>query len=157
MRKILLAGAAMLAIVGTAAATATTTSTTQIQATVTASCQTPTSTALVSFGTNPVVNATATGSVTLQCNFAGDNAGNLAVNFSSLNGGIQNGTSLKTYDLAFGASSATSTVLKATGLSAPTSLAAANSSENQPFNLTLTQAPDVAGTYSDTLTISVSY
>lgn len=157
MRKILLAGAAMLAVSAVANAATTATTQTIIQANVTASCQTPTTTENVSFGENPVVGATTDGNVSIKCNFAGNNSGALAVNFSSLNGGVQNGTSLKTYELEVGSLKATSTVLKATGLPVPTSLATANVSEDKQFTLKLLQLPDVAGAYSDTLTISVSY
>jgi len=158
MRKILLAGVAMVVATGASIAATTSSTSTQITATVTASCQTPTSSTPVPFGINPVASATATGTVTIQCNFAGDNSGALSVKFSSLNGGIKNGTSLKTYTLLFGATSASSSTFQApASLSAPTTLVAANTPETQGYTLTLNQTPDVAGPYSDTLTMTVSY
>jgi hypothetical protein len=160
MRKILLAGAAMLAVSGVAAATTTTTTPstqTTIQATVNASCQTPTSPASISFGTDPNIGATAAGSVTFQCNFVGDNSGALKINFTSTHGGIKNGSSVKTYDLVFNTVTTSSTALVAPGYDAPTTLAAANTPTTKLYDLVLTQKPDVQGSYQDTLTIAVSY
>lgn len=156
MRKILLAGAALLATTGMAMASDL--EGVAISALVTASCSL-TDPADITFPTNSTNGATDTRSFSFSCNFAGNNGNTLAVSFQSVNGGLTHGADpvVRTYDLEYGLNTAVSSAaIKTVDVDYPENSAAANVAELRSFKVTLTDSLPVAGTYADTLNVSVA-
>jgi len=113
------------------------------------------------------VNTAVSGVFLYQCNFVG---GNTTLRFTSANGGVKNGVSLANYGIflndqtpaALGAPSPTQWLQASNALapgvpfsniSVPTQ---ANQLRQPYFYVGLTQPVTVAGTYTDTLTITIS-
>lgn len=146
MRNILLAGAAMLATTSMAMAVAVTSDSVTVSTTVAESCSvniTATTVALPS-------DATASSAVpfTFECNYTGTTA---ALTYTSTNGGA--GSAANPYNIVtlVGADGTSAAPLVTSGL-VTTALTPVNNS----FTLQL-QAPIlIAGTYSDTLTVSIA-
>ncbi len=162
MRRLLLATSA-LALLGAGSAMASGSSQTQITATNPQNCQINSASPSIDLGT--VVNVAVPGTFTYQCNFQGAPT----LTFQSANGGVstaQNGGGLANYgiylnDAAPG--SPPSTWLQAsaaTGAGAVyngiTTELTANAAVSPVFQVGLSQTLPVAGTYADTLTISIA-
>lgn len=165
MRKILLASVAMVVATGAAIAADPITTTTTISTEVAASCITPTSTA-VTFAT-PTVGAESTGDFSFKCNFANSNGSapnSLKVKFSSEFGGLKNSadpTHIKKYNLKF-PDTATPDIDQDSDTLNPsaqvvTTSAGANTNTTKTYRVKLLELPNVAGTYSDNLTITISF
>jgi spore coat protein U-like protein len=160
MRNILLATAA-LAIVGTGTAMAAGPQTqgVQVTATVTASCSL-TDPDDVSFGPDPLVGATDTSNFSFTCNFAGDGGeGALQIGIESDNGGLANpadGTD-RSYTISYeGGTPFTAASAEGAPVLIPESSTTAGVAELRSFEVALAEALPVAGSYSDTLTVSVA-
>jgi spore coat protein U-like protein len=164
MRKVLLATAA-LSIFGVSSALAVgpQTQDVEITATVDASCSMNTDTADVNFGANPAVNTTIAGNaLTFTCNFAGTNGTTLVVKFHSLHGGLNNpldADSSRQYDVTYNGSGGPVVLHSDTDLhpgTFPVPETATFGANPRTFDVKLIQSLDYAGSYADTLTISVA-
>jgi spore coat protein U-like protein len=161
MRKIILAGAAMLATTGMAMAAGSESFT--VSALVTAKC-TVTDPANINFNNDSAVNDNQTGTFSFSCNFAGTNgtgAGALKIGFKSTSGGLVNdadSSGPKSYGFKYGASDevTAATLAAGTGVDYPETSSAAGVPNNRSFVVRLAQALPVAGTYTDTINVTVS-
>jgi spore coat protein U-like protein len=158
MRNILLAGAAMLATTGLAmAVVAPTSQNVGITASLAELCTItdPNDVAVpgtTSGSTSPAAN------FTFACNFAGAGAAPvLQIAFSSANGGLTSGSETVDYNINYGAA----IISSATAFVAPVQVAettsGANATNNRSFTVSLAEDITVAGSYSDTVTVSISF
>lgn len=158
MRKVLLATAAF-AIVGAGSAVAADNSNVAITATVSAEC-TMTDPDPIDFGTDPSDGAVETSNFEFTCNFAGDGGESaLTVTFESDNGGLTNpgDTQPRVYTVAYDGNAAfTSTDAQALPVPFAETSTTANVAEPRSFDVTLDEDLPVAGSYSDTLFVSIA-
>ena len=160
MRKILLAGAAMLATTGMAMAGNK--EPIKISAFVTAKC-TVADPADIGFTNDASVGDEATGEFTFSCNFTGANgtgAGALKIAFKSVGGGLSNSadtSGVKSYLFTYGSNPpVTAANLQSLGAEYPELSSGPGATNLRNFNVELAQALTVAGTYSDTIDVTVS-
>ncbi len=152
MRKILLAGAAMLAT--TSLAMAADSANVELTSTVAKSCSI-TSGGDINVGTTIAPQA---GTFTTSCNFS---AANLTISMQSEFGGLKNAVEGVTvpYDVAYDSQTKASGTITAAALPAArafTPQAAGGASVLRNFTVALQSALTVGGDYEDTLTISVA-
>lgn len=166
MRKILLAGAAMLATTGVAFAQPTTPPTTPTASTsITLQTIVPkTCTVAFADGSNLTVPAdgseSAAKTVNLSCNFVGNTAD---LTFTSANGGVQDsspGASLTTpqvYNIKYGQGTTTPTLIgDSTAPATATDVLSAVGLTTGVFKAQLADGITTAGTFSDTVSVTVS-
>lgn len=145
MRKILLAGAAMLATTTVALAVVPGDSV-SITTTVAQACT-------VSISENTVAipeGGSVTGNYSFQCNFSGSTAD---VVWDSANDGVTD--TVNTYDYNI-TTSLGGVGLASTGLTESNRTTVANTPVNATFELSLVPGPKVAGTYLDVLSVSIA-
>ena len=138
----------------------------QISTTVAQTCQIDAGTSSLIDLTGAAVNTPVAGTFLYQCNFVG---GNTTLRFTSSNGGVLNGANLVNYGIFLNdqtpaapgapspsqwlqASNALSPGVPFSNISVPTQ---ANQLRQPYFYVGLTQPALVAGTYTDTLTITI--
>lgn len=151
MRKILLAGAAMLATTGMAMAAGSATVT--LESTVPNVCTIGSTIAPVVFGEG---DTSKVGSFTTNCNFS---LANISVSFKSANGGLLNAAEevKAPYNLTYsGVTKAAADITDSTLFIAEPAGTPRNSPKTRNFTVALSGALTVGGTYSDTLTINVT-
>lgn len=161
MRKIFLAGAAMLATTGMAMAAGEQSFT--ISAPVTAKC-TVTDPANIGFNNDSAVDAEQEGTFSFSCNFAGTNGtgtGALKIGFKSTNGGLVNAADSsgpKSYGFTYeeNAEVTAATLGAGTGVTFNETSSAPGAANERAFLVRLAQILPVAGTYSDTINVTVS-
>jgi hypothetical protein len=146
MRKIILAGAAMLATTGMAMAAGSDTVT--ISSTLPQSCSVDIPTATITL--SPTTTASSQ-NFTYRCNF-GSEESTATLTFDSTSDGVVGPGGEIDYNITFG--SATGTSNSALVASAPVSTPNTNISAS--FSVALASAPLVAGTYTDVLNVSIS-
>jgi spore coat protein U-like protein len=164
MRKIILAGAAMLATTGMAMAAGDSFT---ISAPVTAKC-TVTKPGDINFNNDSTRDDEQTGSFSFSCNFAGTNgtgANALRLRFQSEKGGLVNPldsssvTNPKTYGFTYEGNTevlSSDATFKGTGFPYPETSVAAGAVNNRDFVVRLEDELLIAGTYSDTINVTVS-
>lgn len=156
MRRILLATTAFAFSAGMAMAADS--ANVEITAENPAACEIVTASSSLNLGT--VVETYVPGDFTYQCNFVGSPT----LTFTSLNGGVVNGAYSSDYGIYLNDAPASGTPsvdwLQASGTPAVyfgiTSTVAPNTPTSPSFAVALTEPLEVAGLYSDTLTISIA-
>lgn len=161
MRKILLAGAAMLATTGMAMAGNS--EPIKISAFVTAKC-TVANPNDIGFTDDAPLNATVTGNFSFSCNFAGSNSTGttpLKVTFKSNEGGLVNPadtTGPKDYEFTYGTNPLVTSASLASGDGAPYPETSSGPGETntRTFLVRLKEELTVNGTYQDTINVTVA-
>lgn len=156
MRKLLLATTAF-ALVGVGSALADGTGDVVITASVTPLCS-MSQPSEIDFGADRQVGESEHSYFNINCNFTSDSTvGDLQVSFQSQNGGLYNDAENENrgYSVEYNSDSFTSQMAQA-GHQVSASTSTANTDEQQELTVTLDEALDVAGDYSDVLTVSIT-
>jgi hypothetical protein len=158
MRNILLAGAALLATSGMAmAVVAPTSQSVGITASLAELCSI-TDPNDVSVPGTTIGSTSAPSNFDFSCNFAGAGAAPvLQISFASANGGLKSGTEVVDYSITYGTSTITSAAAFAGAVPVAETTSAANAVNSRSFTVALTEDITVAGNYSDTVTVSISF
>lgn len=156
MRKLLLA-TTVFALAGAGSALAEGSGDVYITASVTPLCS-MTEPEDIDFGTDPGQGASDQSDFSINCNFTGDNYGDLQITFQSANGGLWNDNEgeRRLYNVEYNSQSFSSSDAEGGGYAVGDTSEAANEDLNRTLTVTLDEALDLAGDYSDTLTVSIA-
>ena len=155
MRKLLLA-TTVLALAGAGTALAEGSGEVVITAAVSPLCS-MTDPDDIDFGLDPNAGASEQSEFSINCNFTGNNNGDLQITFLSANGGLLNDAEGETrlYSIGYNAQSFSSADAQS-GYPVGDDISDANTDESRSLTVTLDEALDLAGDYTDTLTVSIA-